>query len=191
MMSMRLDARTPAAQRCSLLASGLLNVHTARQPTDWFRRTPGASGLTTFLNWTGARRSGMRSRGRAAMLVGGWRGRSTPMRRPPVKNGSLCRRPTYPCLRALGSRFGPRFLARAALLRLATQLQDAERRRDPTLPAWTKIGAAFPAETKRAFEVDDGDLVVSEREAILVRYCAPLRQAPRAGAAAFTPHLVT
>jgi len=92
---------------------------------------------------------------------------------------------------ALGSRFGPRFLARAALLRLATQLQDAERRRDPTLPAWTKIGAAFPAETKRAFELDDGDFVVSEREAILVRYCAPLRQAPRAGAAAFTPHLVT
>jgi len=41
------------------------------------------------LNWTGARRSDLPSRGRAPMFVGGRRGRSVPMRRPPVKARSL------------------------------------------------------------------------------------------------------
>lgn len=41
------------------------------------------------LNCTGARHSGLQSRGRAPMLVGGWRGRSVPMWRPPVKARSL------------------------------------------------------------------------------------------------------
>lgn len=34
-------------------------------------------------------------------------------------------------------------------------------------------------------------MLVAEGEAILVGYCALLRQAPRAAAAAFSPHLVT
>ncbi len=41
------------------------------------------------LNWTGARGSGCQSRGRAPMLLEGWRGRSVPVRRPPVKTKPL------------------------------------------------------------------------------------------------------
>lgn len=69
-----------------------------------------------------------------------------------------------------------------ALTVLASELQDAERVLDPSLPPGERVGAAYVAETVRACRESDGVILVALRESEVIGYCALLRRVPREGA---------